>query len=109
MDNIRHSGKISRPRAHAGKIARSVNVGRQANFGKSSTVNPTFIGFEETLGYWSVQFLYVYTPALKKCVRVGILVYICPPFRPFFRTSVRPFFRNSVTLFHQRFLHNLAS
>ena len=35
----------------------------------------------------------------------GILVYICPSFRP----SVRPFFRISVTPFRQRFLHNLAS
>ena len=32
----------------------------------------------------------------------GILVYICPWFRP----SFRPSFRNSVTLFRQRYLHN---
>ena len=36
----------------------------------------------------------------------GILVYICPWFRPSLRPSFRPSFRNSVTHFRQRYLHN---
>ena len=47
-----------------------------------------------------------YTPALKKWGGGGILVYICPWFRPSFRPSFRLSFRNSVTLFRQRYLHN---
>ena len=37
------------------KFARPVNVGRKANFGECSILNPTFIGFEETSSYWPVQ------------------------------------------------------
>ena len=40
------------------------------------------------------------TPRFEKVE--GILVYICPWFRP----SFRPSFRNSVTNFRQRYLHN---
>ena len=31
-----------------------------ANFGKCSLINPTFIGFEETSSYWSIQFFSVF-------------------------------------------------
>ena len=48
------------------------------------------------------KLLIYYTPALKKWGGGGILVYICPWFRP----SFRPSFRNSETLFRQRYLHN---
>ena len=41
-------------------IARPVNVGREANFGYFSIIDPTFIDFEETSIYWSVQFFFLF-------------------------------------------------
>ena len=35
------------------RIAWRVNVGRKANLGECSIINPTFNGFEETNSYWS--------------------------------------------------------
>ena len=48
----------------------------------------------------SIKYISYLYPRFEKVG--GILVYICPWFRP----SFRPSFRNSVTLFRQRYLHN---
>ena len=41
------------------EIAQPLNVGRKASFVECSIISSTFIGFEETYSYWSVQFFSV--------------------------------------------------